>query len=230
MRATPDGIVSVPARARWGRWLGFTTVMAAAALGLAGRTDLPGVNATLVLFALFGLAAMLVIDPALLRERFRLGQKGEDPVRLALIRGLFLLMLVFALLDVGRVHWSDRVPAAVQAVALGVGALAFGWTLWAIRSNPFFLPVIRVQSERGHHVVRRGPYARVRHPGYLGMALGAAACPLAIGSWGALGPGLALSVLFVLRAAHEDRFLAARLPGYDEYARQVRRRLVPGVW
>ena len=229
MRAT-GRTESAPAWARWARWLAFTTLMAALVLGVVGRADLPGVNATLALFAAFGLAATLLVDPALLRERFRPGQTGADPVRLGLIRGLFLATLVIALLDVGRFHWSDRVPAGLQVAGLGLGALAFAGTLWTMRTNPFFLPVIRIQSERGHRVIRHGPYALVRHPGYLGMALGAPACPLAIGSWWGLVPGLVLAVLFVRRAAHEDRFLRERLAGYDEYARDVRHRLVPGIW
>jgi protein-S-isoprenylcysteine O-methyltransferase Ste14 len=34
----------------------------------------------------------------------------------------------------------------------------------------------------------------------------------------------------VMRTRLEDRFLQANLPGYKEYARQVRYRLFPGIW
>ena len=70
----------------------------------------------------------------------------------------------------------------------------------------------------------------MRHPGYAAMALASPAAALAIGSWGALVLGLALSVTFVARVAHEDRFLSASLAGYPEYAARVRARLVPGAW
>jgi len=96
--------------------------------------------------------------------------------------------------------------------------------------NRFFVPVIRIQSDRGHRVVSSGPYAVMRHPGYAGTLLAAPAAALAIGSWGALIPALALSATFLSRAAHEDRFLHANLPGYAEYTGRVRFRLVPGVW
>jgi protein-S-isoprenylcysteine O-methyltransferase Ste14 len=36
--------------------------------------------------------------------------------------------------------------------------------------------------------------------------------------------------LLILRTALEDRALQAELAGYTEYARQVRYRLLPGVW
>jgi protein-S-isoprenylcysteine O-methyltransferase Ste14 len=34
----------------------------------------------------------------------------------------------------------------------------------------------------------------------------------------------------IARLLREERFLAARLPGYAEYMRRTRYRLVPGVW
>jgi protein-S-isoprenylcysteine O-methyltransferase Ste14 len=37
-------------------------------------------------------------------------------------------------------------------------------------------------------------------------------------------------LLLVVRTALEDRTLQEELPGYKDYARRVRYRLVPGVW
>ena len=221
-------IDNVAARLR--RWLVFAVVLAALTFGVAGRVDLAMVNAFAVVAAALMLVAILVIDPDLARERFRRGQTGEDPVRLAWIRGLFLVLFVYALLDVGRLHWTDRVPLALQAAGLAVFALAFAWEVWAVAVNRFFVPVIRLQTDRGHRVVSTGPYAVVRHPGYAGMTLMGPAGALAIGSWGAVAPGLALAALFVARAAHEDGFLRRNLEGYPEYANRVRFRVLPGVW
>ena len=215
---------------RLARGLLFAAVLAAFSLGLAGRTDLPMLNAFLAVCAGALLVGMLVIDADLARERWRRGQTGEDPVRLVWIRVVFLALFVFALLDIGRLHWTDRVPPALQVVGLGVFALTFLWELWAVAVNRFFVPVIRLQSERGHQVVSVGPYAVVRHPGYAGMTLMSPAGALALGSWGALAPGLVLSALFLARAAHEDRFLQRNLEGYADYAARVRFRLLPGVW
>ena len=38
---------------------------------------------------------------------------------------------------------------------------------WAVASNRFFSAIIRIQRDRGHHVVDAGPYRLVRHPAYL---------------------------------------------------------------
>jgi len=215
---------------RLGRWLGFMVLLAASSLVLAGRVDLPMLDAFLVACAVLSLIAILIIDPELVRERWRRGQAGEDPVRLTTIRLLFLSTFVFAFLDVGRLHWSNTVPPAVQLAGLAVFTLAFLWELWAVSVNRFFVPVIRVQSERGHHVISNGPYAIVRHPGYAAMVVMAPAAALALGSWWAMGPALMLSALLVARTAHEDRFLIAQLADYAAYARGVRWRLLRGVW
>jgi len=44
------------------------------------------------------------------------------------------------------------------------------------RENSFAAPVVRVQAERGHHVVSSGPYAFVRHPMYSASRCSSSAC------------------------------------------------------
>ena len=96
--------------------------------------------------------------------------------------------------------------------------------------NKFFEPLVRIQTDRGHRVIDTGPYAIVRHPGYvLGYPL-FLGMPLALGSFWALIPAALLCPLLVTRTVWEDRTLREELPGYKEYAQRVRYRLVPGVW
>lgn len=208
--------------------LGIVVVALTAAI-LVARTHLM-LAAFFVLLAGVALWARLGVDPDLLRERLNRDRTGEDPVRLAVIRLSFAALFVIGLLDVLRVHWSDTVPRALQGTALGLATAGHALILWSMTTNRFFVPVIRLQPERGHQVVSRGPYARVRHPGYAGMALAGPSMALAIGSWLALVPGVLLTSLFVARAAHEDRFLREHLEGYADYATRVRWRLLPGVW
>jgi protein-S-isoprenylcysteine O-methyltransferase Ste14 len=97
--------------------------------------------------------------------------------------------------------------------------------------NRFFSSVVRIQSDRGQHVVASGPYAYVRHPGYLAGVVIILASGPALGSWLATALVIASSVPFLLyRAVTEDRVLQAELPGYGDYARRVRWRLLPGIW
>jgi protein-S-isoprenylcysteine O-methyltransferase Ste14 len=122
------------------------------------------------------------------------------------------------------------VPPQLRASAMFVFGAATALAARAIVTNRFFSVAVRVQNDRGHRVVTGGPYAIVRHPGYLGMIVAAPASALALGSWWALVPALAYSGLIARRAAVEDRFLQSSLDGYAEYADRVRFRLIPRVW
>jgi len=51
-----------------------------------------------------------------------------------------------------------------------------------------------------------------------------------LGSWWAFVPCGLIVVIFILRTALEDQTLCEELPGYAEYARRMRYRLLPGVW
>ena len=62
------------------------------------------------------------------------------------------------------------------------------------------------------------------------MAFQSLGMPVLLGSLWALLPALVTVVAMAIRTALEDRMLHAELPGYQEYARDVRYRLVPGVW
>ena len=97
--------------------------------------------------------------------------------------------------------------------------------------NRFFSSVVRIQTDRGQHVVSTGPYAVIRHPGYLAGIVVMLASGVALGSWIAAA-FLAITTLpFLLyRAITEDRILQAELPGYRDYAQRVRWRLIPGLW
>ena len=54
--------------------------------------------------------------------------------------------------------------------------------------------------------------------------------PLLLGSAWAFIPALLAVAGIVIRTALEDRTLQAELPGYAEYTKRVRFRLIPGLW
>jgi len=94
-------------------------------------------------------------------------------------------------------------------------------------ANPFFSPVVRLQTARGHHVIADGPYSFVRHPGYLAMLISVPASALAIGSWLALIPPACFGLVILRRTQLEDEFLKKEPAGYAVYARRVPARLLP---
>jgi protein-S-isoprenylcysteine O-methyltransferase Ste14 len=105
-----------------------------------------------------------------------------------------------------------------------------GIVTWAQVVNRFFEPSVRIQTDRGHTVIDSGPYAFVRHPGYIGACLLFVGIALALGSsWSLIPAGLTCAML-ILRTRWEDQTLQAELAGYEEYTKKVRFRLIPGVW
>lgn len=121
-------------------------------------------------------------------------------------------------------------PTGLRLSALAIFALGYAVSLWAAWSNPFFSSVVRVRRERGHHVVAGGPSAFVRHPGYAGPIAAHRGLPIALGSWWGLLPALLGCGLVVVRLRYEERVLAGDLPGYRDYIRRVRWRLLPRIW
>lgn len=173
----------------------------------------------------------LVLKPDLLAERAT--ATGADPtdilLALLLARVGPLATVIVAGLDI-RWGWTSHLPLAVQLVALGLMVAALALTDWAMLANKFFAAIVRIQDDRGHTVVDRGPYAAIRHPGYAGALLHALVTPLQLGSLWALLPAACIVPAIVVRTALEDRTLQLRLNGYADYARRVRYRLLPGVW
>ena len=118
-------------------------------------------------------------------------------------------------------------PVIIGFVLILIGENIFGW---AMVSNPFFLGMMKIQEEHGHQVISKGPYRRIRHPGYLGQILFYLGTPLLLGSWWAFLLGVIMSMAFIYRTAKEDQVLQIELEGYSEYTAQVRKRLIPGIW
>ena len=179
----------------------------------------------------FNMFILLPRNPELMAERARMqeGTKAWDRVLVPLVGYSPLLYLLVAGLD-ERFGWSLRLAAWTPFVALLLVALGYGLGVWVVASNPFFSGTVRIQMERGHTVVSTGPYRYVRHPGYVGTILYTLATPLLLGSLWALVPAGLTTCLVVVRTALEDKTLRQELDGYEEYACQVRYRLLPGIW
>jgi len=156
------------------------------------------------------------------------GTKAWDKVLLAFLFLTMAAILPVAALD-ERFGWS-LLPWWV--CALGYVPLLAGWAFmtWATAVNKFFEPTVRLQTDRGQRVIDSGPYAWVRHPGYLSWVPLGVGIALSLGSLWALVPAGLSCLVLLLRTKWEDETLRAELPGYAEYARRVRYRLIPGVW
>jgi protein-S-isoprenylcysteine O-methyltransferase Ste14 len=201
----------------------------------AGTMKWPMAWVYLAIYLLFDIATALLVaprHPELLIERTKLGAntKAWDKilVRLAAGYGPFAIWIVSGLQY--RYGWLPEIPLPWQWIAAGITAIGFAIVAWAMWANAFFAVTARLQPERGQTVASGGPYAIIRHPGYLGAAIFNLATAAMLGSAWGLIPGVITVGLFVLRTSLEDRMLQAELAGYREYTQQTRWRLLPGVW
>lgn len=174
----------------------------------------------------------LLMDPDLVRERARPGKdsKRSDFLYAAILGRIGpLVTIVISGLDV-RFGWTHLQMKSGSIVAAAMMVLGLCLTDWAVIRNKYFSGVVRIQRERGHHVVSDGPYRFVRHPGYFGSMIYTLATPIILKSLWALIPAVGVAVIIVLRTANEDRILADELEGYREYSRRVTHKLIPLVW
>ena len=208
---------------------GFFAVMTGTFFGFAGRWDLPLAWACVGVYAAFMVLAQFLMDPELRRERMKPAPGGIDrQIRWAMLP-FMLGYWVAAGLDI-RWHGSEIIPRGWQLFGLAGLAASLGLAMWALTQNRFFSPVVRIQTERGHHLITSGPYRFIRHPGYLGGVGSALYGAIALGSWWALVPAAGVVGVLLRRTILEDRFLRRELAGYQDYAGTVRYRLLPGIW
>ncbi len=208
--------------------------MAVALFWSAGRIDWWSAWAAIAVWLAFYTAMDITIfrlNPDLMAERLSppKGAKTWDRAILSILRLTQLARYILAGLDL-RYGWTSGFPLAAQIAALIVCVLSYALLTWAMASNAFFSQIIRIQSDRGQAVVSGGPYRYVRHPAYIGMIIFELAMPTLLASWWAIIVSGLCAILLILRTALEDRTLHAELTGYVDYARQVRYRLLPGIW
>jgi protein-S-isoprenylcysteine O-methyltransferase Ste14 len=169
-------------------------------------------------------------DPALLERRMRGGPVAEkQPVQRLIMLSLsaaFVGLLVVPALD-HRWGWSS-LPFGVAIAGDALVAIGFYLITLVYRENTFASATIEVADNQ--RVISTGPYAIVRHPMYASALLYLLGTPLALGSWWGFVPIVVMMPLLVWRLVDEERYLAMHLPGYTDYRRQVRCRLVPCVW
>ncbi len=197
---------------RWNYWQGWVYA---------------GLNSSILLL----MVLLSFRNPELVEERLnpKEGMKSWDKVYFGITTSLYFLALILAGLD-ARYSWSPGLPPSVYGLGVGVYLIGQAIFLWARYTNRFFSSVVRIQQDRGQVVCKDGPYRYVRHPGYVGGILYTAVIGLILGSLWACIPQLLASGLLIWRTAMEDKTLQAELPGYVEYSREIRYRLLPGVW
>jgi protein-S-isoprenylcysteine O-methyltransferase Ste14 len=169
-------------------------------------------------------------DPKLLERRMSGGPAAEKQPAQKIIMSFaligFIALIVVPALD-DRFAWSHMPPYGpliVDALVL-LGWLAI---FFVFKENTFTSATVELAPDQ--EVVSTGPYALVRHPMYAGALVMLIGMPIALGSWWGLLVMFVLAPALIWRLQDEEKFLAKNLPGYIEYQKKVRHRLVPLLW
>jgi protein-S-isoprenylcysteine O-methyltransferase Ste14 len=192
------------------------------------------VYATLyILSFVFSRALAARKNPDILEERARSielqGAKAWDKVLAPLLAFGSIFILIVAGLDKLN-SWTSPYSLTLKIMSLIVIVLGYAVGSWALIENKFFSGVVRIQTERGHHVVSTGPYRFVRHPGYAGALWMYLASPIWFDSNWAFIPAAVLFVVMLIRTPLEDQTLQQELAGYREFTHKTKYRLFPGIW
>jgi len=173
---------------------------------------------------------LAIYDRPLLERRLKAGPQYErewsQKIIVTLILFAFFSLIVLSVLDYRFA--GSRVTPWVSILGDVVILLSFLFIFWVVRVNSFAASNIRVEKDQT--VIDTGPYAHVRHPMYAGAIWLFVGMPLALGSWWSLGLIVLFMPVLLWRLLDEEKILQRDLPGYPEYMRRVRFRLVPFVW
>ncbi len=189
-------------------------------------------NGWLLMGLLFGpmLIAGFVMffkSPTFLAKRLDAKEKQATQKGVLAFSGLmFIAGFVVAGLDF-RFGWS-RMPVAVTVAASVLFLLAYALYAEVMRENAYLSRTIKV--EEGQKVVDTGLYGIVRHPMYMATVLLFLMIPVVLGSWYALIVFAFYPAIIIVRLKDEEDLLTRELPGYAEYKKKVRYRMIPFIW
>jgi protein-S-isoprenylcysteine O-methyltransferase Ste14 len=170
---------------------------------------------------------LYVANPALLASRLKNKEQRMEQKHVVALSGIiFISVFVLCGLDY-RYDWS-QVPRWIICVASVL--LLVGYAMYAevMRENTYLSRTIEVQE--GQQLIDTGMYAVVRHPMYSATIIMYMAIPLVLGSLWALILMLFYPLVIVIRIQNEEQLLVQELPGYREYQKRVKYKIIPGIW
>ena len=172
-------------------------------------------------------AVLYVKAPELLEKRLNSREQEPEQKRVILLSALvFVAGFVLAGLDF-RFGWT-HLPLAVVIAGCVLFCGAYGLYAEVMRENAWLSRTVEVQEDQ--QVVDTGLYGVVRHPMYLGVLVLFLSMPLVLGSAVAVVPFLLVPWVLVKRIRNEEQVLETGLPGYGDYRKKVKYRLIPFLW
>ena len=176
------------------------------------------------------LAAGLIMmkrSPDLLRKRLSTKEEQSEQKTVLLLSGfMFIAAFVVAGLNF-RFGWLT-LPNWIPILFAVVFLLAYALYAEVMRENAYLSRTVEVQENQ--QVVDTGLYGIVRHPMYMTTLLLFLSMPLVLGSVISFLIMLLYLPIITKRMRNEEQVLAEGLPGYAEYMKKIKYRVIPFIW
>lgn len=167
-------------------------------------------------------------SPALLNQRGNRKKPIENYDKIIIpfyfIIGVFIAIII-AGLDVGRYHWFY-----LNEFFLLFGVLIMILAYIFLLITSFYKSSLKTYNVEVERIIQIGPYRYIRHPKYAGTILWNLSIPLILGSLIAYIPIILAIIIMMLRILFEEKNLQKKNPGYIEYVKKVKYRMIPGIW
>ena len=170
---------------------------------------------------------MMKKNPDLLRKRLQAKEEESEQKAVILFSGIMFLAAFVAAGLSFRFGWG-MLPFGVSIAAALVFLAAYVLYAEVLRENTYLSRTVEVQENQ--KVIDTGLYGIVRHPMYMATVILFLAMPLVLGSVLSFLIMLCYIPIIVKRIGNEEQVLEKGLPGYREYKKKVRYRLIPGIW
>ena len=126
-----------------------------------------------------------------------------------------------------RFGWLT-LPNWIPILFAVVFLLAYALYAEVMRENVYLSRTVEVQENQ--QVVDTGLYGIVRHPMYMTTLLLFLSMPLVLGSLISFLIMLLYLPIITKRMRNEEQVLAEGLPGYAEYMKKIKYRVIPFIW
>lgn len=140
------------------------------------------------------------------------------------------IMFLAAFISAGmsfRFGWL-MFPFRVSIIASVVFLIAYAVYAEVLRENTYLSRTVEVQEDQ--KVIDTGLYGVVRHPMYTATVFLFLSMPLVLGAVISFVIMLCYIPIIVKRIRNEELVLEEGLPGYREYTKKVKYRLIPFIW
>ena len=147
--------------------------------------------------------------------------KWYRPLRLLVLAAVFALLFwkATAVGILGKRFVPHSLPFGIAGFTAAIAGMFI--SSWArVSLGRYWSDKVILQTE--HQLIRRGPYACMRHPLYSGVLLGVLGTALVLGEWRGLLAFAILLVNYAVKAKREERILAERFgPDFDVHVRST---------